>query len=81
MVLGCFLSNKLGSLVFIKENIKKDNYIAMLRENLLEYIDALQANDLRDIVFQQDNSRPHAAKATQSWLKNAREEYRFRIMK
>ena len=44
--------------------VKKKEYIAILEQNLLQFIDALRVDDLHDIVFQQDNARPHAANMT-----------------
>ena len=80
MVWGCFVGNKLGPIVFIDGTIRKEEYIAILEQNLLEYIDVLTADGLRDIVFQQDNARPHTAKLTQEWLKEAAREHGFIIM-
>ena len=65
MIWGCFVGNKLGPIVFIDGTIRKEAYIAILEQNLLEYIDVLTIDDLRDIVFQQDNARSHTAKLTQ----------------
>ena len=65
MVWGCFVGNKLGPIVFIDGTIRKEAYIVILEQNLLEYIDVLTVDGLRDIVFQQDNARPHTAKLTQ----------------
>src|SRR5437762_1622178 len=80
MIWVCSVGNKLGPIVFIDGIIRKEEYVAILEQNLLEYIDVLMADDLRDIVFQQDNARPHTAKATQEWLKEAANEHRFIIM-
>ena len=46
------MRNKLGSLIFIDENINKDVYIMILEQNLLEYVDVLTVEGLQDIVFQ-----------------------------
>ena len=80
MVWGCFMGNKLGPLVFIDENINKDVYIAVLEQNLLDYVDVLREEGHQGIVFQQDNARPHIAKVTQKWLENAGREHGFTIM-
>ena len=65
MIWGCFAGNKLGPIVFIDENIKKDVYINVLKQYLLGYIDVLTVERLQGIVFQQDNAPSHTAKVTQ----------------
>lgn len=80
MVWGCFAGNKLGPLVFIDENINASVYSTVLEQNLLGYIDALTVEGLQDIVFQQDNARPHIAKITQKWLETAGKEHGFIVM-
>ena len=59
------MGNKLGPIVFIDENINAAVYTQILDQNLLQYITALAGEDIHDIVFQQDNARPHIAKVTQ----------------
>jgi len=59
------MGNKLSPLVFIDENINKDMYIDVLKQNLLGFVDVLTGEGFQDIVFQQDNARPHIAKVTQ----------------
>ena len=71
MIWGCFVGNKLGPIVFVDGSIKKEEYIAILEQNLLQFIDALTADGLQDIVFQQDNARPHTANLTREWLQQA----------
>jgi len=80
MIWGCFVGDKLGSIVFIDGKIKKEEYIDILRKNLLQFIDALTADGLRGIEFQQDNVRPHTAKMTRDWLKDAGREHGFIVM-
>ena len=80
MVWGCFMGNKLGPLVFIDESINAGMYDVMLEQNLLGYIDTLITEGQQDIVFQQDNARPHKAKITQKWLENAGREHGFIVM-
>ena len=80
MVWGCFMRNKLGPIVFVDGSIKKEQYIAILDQYLLEFVDALGADGLRDITFQQDNARPHTANLTRDWLKDAATEHGFTVM-
>ena len=81
MIWRCFMGNKLRSIAFIDDSIKKEQYIAILDQYLLEFIDALGADGLRDITFQQDNARPHTTNLTCDWLKDAAKEHGFIIMK
>jgi transposase len=78
--MGCFVGNQLGPIVFIDGRIRKAEYIAILEQNLLKYIDPLTADGLRDIVFQKDNARPHAATLTREWLNEAARAHGFTIM-
>ena len=78
--MGCFLGNRLGPIVFVDGSIKKEQYVAILEQNLLQFIDALTSDGLRDIVFQQDNARPHAANMTWDWLRDAGTEHGFIVM-
>ena len=75
------MRNKLSSLIFIDENINKNMYIDILKQNLLEFVDVLTEEKFQDIVFQQDNARFHITKVTQKWLKNMKREHEFTIMK
>ena len=74
------MGNKLGPIVFVDGSIKKEQYVAILDQYLLEFIDALEVDDLRDITFQQDNARPHTAYLTRDWLKDAATEHGFTVM-
>ena len=80
MVWGCFVGNKLGPIVFVDGTIKKEEYMGILEQNLLQFIDALMVDGLRDIVFQQDNARPHTVNITRDWLKNVGREHGFIVM-
>jgi transposase len=80
MIWGCFLGNRLGPIVFVDGSIKKEQYVAILEQNLLQFIDALTSDGLRDIVFQQDNARPHTANLTREWLMEAAREHGFTVM-
>jgi len=64
MVWGCFISDKLGPIVFIDGTIKKEVYIGMLEEYFLPFLNAIYADDPTPHEFQQDNARPHVAKSS-----------------
>ena len=80
MVWGCFVGDKLGPLVCINDKIKQDVYIQLLDENLLSFIDVLHANGISELIFQQDNARPHTAQKTKDWLKVVGEKHSFTII-
>ena len=80
MIWGCFARTKLSSIVFIDEIINSDVYIAILHDNLLPFIDELIADGTTDIIFQQDNARPHVSKKTHEFLMNATREHGFSVM-
>ena len=81
MIWGCFIGNKLGSIVFVDENINQDVYQELLQQHLLEFMKVLRTEGLNEITFQQDNARPHTAKRTQCWLENTGQEHNFKIMR
>jgi transposase len=80
MIWGCFVSNKLGPIVFIDGTIDQYVYMNILHEELPPFLDALRADGFTNIVFQQDNARPHAAKKTQKLLQQLAEEHGFSVM-
>ena len=59
MISRYFVGTKLGPIVFIDESINLELYILVLNNNLLSYLDAFIADSAIDIIFQQDNARPH----------------------
>ena len=46
------MGNKLESIVFVDDLIKKEQYVIILDQYLLEFIDVLKVDDLWDITFQ-----------------------------
>jgi len=54
--------------------------MSMLSDNLLTFIDALGADGQTNVVFQQDNARPHSASATTKWLQEEAKKHGFLIM-
>lgn len=80
MVWGCFMGNKIGPIVFVDESIKKEVYVSVLEQNLLEFIDVLKEDGVDGMIFQQDNARPYAAKYTLDWLEIAGREHGFTVM-
>ena len=71
MIWGCFVGNKPGPIAFVSGTVNKDAYIDILTNTLLPFINALAADGLTNIVFQQDNASPHTAKRTKEFLNAA----------
>ncbi|KAJ1300701.1 hypothetical protein OPQ81_002348 [Rhizoctonia solani] len=68
MVWACIGWNGLGYMIKIDENVNKELYIEILEDELpqtSEYYDL----GMEDIIFQQDNAKPHTAKIVQEWFK------------
>jgi hypothetical protein len=80
MVWGCFVGNKLGPIVSLDGSITSDKYVSLLRENLLPYLDALAADGITGITFQQDNAHAHVCKKAQAFFKTAMAERGFIVM-
>ncbi|CAK9809123.1 Transposable element Tcb2 transposase [Anthophora quadrimaculata] len=66
MLWGCMGYNGVGNIAFIKESMKAEKYIDILRNNLSESAKKLCLN--RTYYFQQDNVPKHTAKKTKEWL-------------
>jgi hypothetical protein len=81
MIWGCFMGSRLGPIVFVDESIKQDVYMAILEQNLLEYVSVVREEESEEFVFQQDNASPHTAKRTQQWLENHGREHGFIVMR
>ncbi|KAI5155269.1 hypothetical protein ENBRE01_3503, partial [Enteropsectra breve] len=56
----------LSEISFIDGMINSNNYQDILAENLIPYIRQLNS---QNILFQQDNARPHVSSSTKDWLK------------
>src|SRR5579859_996251 len=80
MIWACFAGDKLCPIVFVNGTVNSDLYIAILRENLLPFIDALIADGTTNVIFQQDNATCHVSKKTREWLANSTSEHGFSIM-
>ena|SRR5579871_5147598 len=52
----------------------------MLHENLLPYLDALTADGVTNITFQQDNSRSHTCKKAKAFFDSVIVEHGFTVM-
>ena len=59
MVWGCFISDKLGLIIFIESTVKQDVYIMVLSQFLLPFVSALTEDGHTNLSFQQDNAMPH----------------------
>src|SRR5579859_5275916 len=80
MISGCFAGMRLGPIAFIDRRVNSDVYIALLCNYLLPFIDALVADGVSNIIFQQDNASSHTSKKTQEWFRNAIEQHGFTVM-
>ena len=61
-------------------SVTKEVYMSMLSDNLLPFIDILGVDGQANVVFQQDNARPHSASATTKWLQEEAKKHGFSIM-
>jgi transposase len=68
MVWGCFASNIRGPLAVCHGHMKAVQYINILEDNLLPFIETLPNNIKNDVSFQQDNATIHRARVTQGWF-------------
>lgn len=68
MVWGCIASNGQCAMTFVDGNVNSDKYISILRTTLFPLLENLPLSMWKDIVFQQDNARPHTARTTMNFL-------------
>ena len=80
MIWGCFMSNKIGSIALIDGMVTSDVYITVLTNKLVPFFDALNADGITDIVFQQDNASSHVSKKTREFLTNTARQHGFVVM-
>ena len=65
MVWGIFCAQGVGTLVECSQKLTANVYQNMLQNYLLSYIEGFKP---LEVMFQQDNSPPHQAKATKLWI-------------
>ena len=80
MIWGCFISNKLGPIVFIEGSVTNNMYTTIVHKNLLPYLDALPNDDIIGITLQQDNAPSHICKTAKAFFNSEIAEYRFTVM-
>jgi len=70
MVWGCFVSNIRGPLTVCHGHMKAVQYVNILEENLLPFIETLPDNIKNDVSYQQDNATIHRARVTEGWFED-----------
>ena len=65
MVWGCFTKHGLGPIVRLDGRITVKDYMAVLRNHLVPYINTLE--DKENTIFQEDNTPIHTARVVKSW--------------
>ena len=65
MVGGCFYRNGLGPLVRLDGKVNSRDYINLLRDNLLPYLDTLENKE--NLIFQEDNAPIHTSRLSKEW--------------
>lgn len=65
MVWGCFNLKDKSELAFIKGNIDSEKYQGVLESHLIPFI---KRQNNPNVIFQQDNARPHVSKSTKDWF-------------
>ena len=80
MIWGCFVGNKLGPIISIEGSIDSNKYTSILHDNIIPYLDALTADGITGIIFQQDNAWTHICKKAQVFFKMATAEHGFILM-
>ena len=68
MAWGAISSRGSVCLSLVQGHIRAADYVEVLRENLLPYLDEIPLNRLSHTVFQQDNAPPHRALLTRNFL-------------
>lgn len=70
MIFSCFVTGRLGPLVFMDGNVNQNKYIGTLTKHFLPWLQKLKEdNPGIDYIFQQNNSRPHTGTFATWWKK------------
>ena len=68
MFWGCFAATGRGRLIKVTGNIKKEDYVKFLNENLKDPARELSLG--QRLCFTQDNDPKHSANLTKKWLED-----------
>jgi transposase len=80
MMWGCFAGTKLGPIAFVDGHPDSNQYINLLSENLIPFIEERKANGTTGMIFQQDNASFHCSKETQRFFDETSPDLDFTIM-
>ena len=81
MMWGCFIGDKLGPIAFFDGMVHKENYVEMLSQCFLSFLEALHTDDPdAHFQFQHDNATPHIAVFTRNWLSSLTEKYNLTVL-
>ena len=64
----CFATGETGALLKIDGNMRKENYVDILKQHLKTSVRKLKLG--RKWVFQMDNDAKHTSKVVAKWLKD-----------
>ena len=67
MVWGCMGWNGVGNMAEVEGRMNSEQYVSILKENLLESLENL-AIDPEVTIFQQDNDPKHTSKLATKWF-------------
>ena len=67
MLWGCISSKGVGRIVFIKENMRSENYKTILADNLQQSADEM---DLKNFIFMQDNDPKHKSRMVMNYIES-----------
>ena len=68
MVWGCIMATGHSAFCLVRGTINRQKYIEILAEHLIPMLDDLPLQMRANVVFQQDNARPHVAQDTLDFL-------------
>ena len=80
MIWDCSVGDKLGPIVFISGTVNQHVYIEVLQQSLEPFVEALAADGITNLEFEQDNARPHKSKRTMDFLRDLARKHRLIIM-
>ena len=67
MVWGCMGWNGVGNMAEVEGRMNSEQYVSILKENLLESLENL-AIDPEVTIFQQDNDPKHKSRKATAWF-------------
>ena len=80
MIWVCFVGGKLRPIILFSDTIKQDIYMQILQMEFELFLEALAADRITNLEFQQDNAYSHVTKRTCKFLEALANKHKLTII-